>query len=273
MFESNDEQVQLWLEALDAAFAILNKDLLKDVAAVSVSAQQHGSVYWKSGASQTLANLQHEVSLVHNLHESFAISDCPIWADSSTHAYCQSLEEAVGGAERLAALTGSAAYERFTGPQIAKIVHERSAQWRECERVSLVSSFAASLLLQAYAPIDASDASGMNLMDLRTRQWLPAACACVAGAQPAMSVCHPPHQPGTHCGPLRLPPAVRSCAPLRRCRRRGDGGRGAAGEAGARRRPVLRPGPRRPVLAGAVRAAGRVPGRLRDRRHPGRAGR
>lgn len=37
--------------------------------------------------------------------------------------------------------------------------------------ISLVSSFGASLMLGAYAPIDESDGSGMNLMDLKAREW------------------------------------------------------------------------------------------------------
>ena len=92
------------------------------------------------------------------------------------------LEEAMGGPDELARLTGSAAYERFTGPQIARIILQCHSEWMACERISLVSSFASSLLLQSYAPIDAADASGMNLMDLRNRVWLPTACACVAGS-------------------------------------------------------------------------------------------
>ena len=34
-----------------------------------------------------------------------------------------------------------------------------------------MSSFAASLFLGDYAPIDLSDGSGMNLLDITTRSW------------------------------------------------------------------------------------------------------
>ena len=34
-----------------------------------------------------------------------------------------------------------------------------------------MSSFVASLFLGDYAPIDFSDGSGMNLLDIHTRQW------------------------------------------------------------------------------------------------------
>ena len=84
---------------------------------------------------------------------------------------CAALTAAVGGAEALAALTGSRAYERFTGPQIMKIATLFPTAYAQVERISLVSSFLACLLTSSYAPIDASDAAGMNLMNIRTQQW------------------------------------------------------------------------------------------------------
>merc|ERR1712198_239910 len=91
--------------------------------------------------------------------------------DSSTSTECASLEASVGGAEELARITGSRAYERFTGNQIAKLAKERPEVYKSTERISLVSSFAASLFAGKVVGIDWSDGGGMNLLDIRTKEW------------------------------------------------------------------------------------------------------
>src|SRR5262249_14411401 len=113
----------------------------------------------------------------------------PIWMDSSTSLECAELAEAVGGPERLAERTGSRAFERFTGPQIRKFFKDDPAGYAATDRIHLVSSFMASLLLGEHAAIDTGDASGMNLMDLRTGDWWPAA---LDAAAPALAPKLPP---------------------------------------------------------------------------------
>ncbi|XP_048367815.1 xylulose kinase isoform X2 [Sphaerodactylus townsendi] len=104
--------------------------------------------------------------------------------DSSTKDQCCSLESAVGSAQKLADITGSRAYERFTGNQIAKIYSQNPEVYAQTERISLVSSFAASLFLGAYARIDYSDGSGMNLLHIREKIWnLVCLDACAAGLE------------------------------------------------------------------------------------------
>lgn len=68
---------------------------------------------------------------------------------------------------------GSRAFERFTGPQIRKVYETQEDIYHATERVSLVSSFMASLLVGDYVAIDHSDGAGMNLMDLHNRTWSP----------------------------------------------------------------------------------------------------
>uniref|UniRef100_A0A8C6LUZ5 Xylulose kinase n=1 Tax=Nothobranchius furzeri TaxID=105023 RepID=A0A8C6LUZ5_NOTFU len=165
--------VLMWVKALDLLLDKMKKEGFdfSRVRALSGSGQQHGSVFWRTGASQTLAHLHPDQNLHQLLQDSFSVLDSPVWMDSSTSYQCQNLEVATGGALRLAQVTGSRAYERFTGNQICKLYQSRSARFWCTERISLVSSFAASLFLGGFASIDYSDGSGMNLLDIRTKRW------------------------------------------------------------------------------------------------------
>ncbi|CAN0205913.1 unnamed protein product [Ectocarpus sp. 4 AP-2014] len=156
------------------------RSVLARVRAVSVSGQQHGTVFWKAGAAERLkglGGLGPKDTLVEALSGCFARRDCPIWADSSTTRECHNLEEALGGPKAVAEATGSAAYCRFSGNQISRIARREPKAYASCERVSLVSSFVTSLLVGRYCSIDASDASGMNLMDISSRDWHEGALA------------------------------------------------------------------------------------------------
>ncbi|XP_054798359.1 xylulose kinase 2-like [Prosopis cineraria] len=163
----------MWVEALDLMLQKLAKSEIElgKIGAVSGSGQQHGSVYWKTGSFQVLSSLDPKKSLFDQLENAFTIKESPIWMDSSTTAECRKIEEACGGAMELAQVTGSRAYERFTGPQIKKIFNTHPEVYNNTEKISLVSSFMASLFIGAYAAIDHSDGAGMNLMDIRKKDW------------------------------------------------------------------------------------------------------
>ncbi|KAG6331616.1 hypothetical protein ID866_7470 [Astraeus odoratus] len=168
--------VQMWLDALDLVLERTQSAGVDfgRVVGIGGAAQQHGSVYWSSDAPLLLASLDPSRPLGSQGHLSphaFALPDAPIWQDSSTTRECQELERAVGGAQVLSDLTGSRAYERFTGEQIARIRKLNPRAYTQTLSISLISSFLASLLLQRIAPIEVSDASGMNLMNVLTCKW------------------------------------------------------------------------------------------------------
>ncbi|KAI9464233.1 hypothetical protein HD554DRAFT_2026603 [Boletus coccyginus] len=165
--------VRMWLDAIDLAIHRITQagvDLAA-IAAISGAAQQHGSVYWSDSADAALASMHPDSALADLAPRAFALPNAPIWQDSSTTTDCADLESAVGGPQHLADLSGSRAYERFTGPQIARIRRLHPDAYRRTASISLISSFIASLFLGRVAPIEISDASGMNLMNVLTCKW------------------------------------------------------------------------------------------------------
>ena len=172
----------LWVAALDLLLEKMKGaggDFAR-IAAVSGSGQQHGSVWLGRRAHAALRGLSARRSLREQLAGVFSVGASPVWMDSSTTRQCRALEKALGGAQAVAELTGSRACERFTGNQIAKISQTQPRAYAETERIALVSSFVASLLIGDYAPIDAADGSGMNLMNIRTKRWDKAALDATA---------------------------------------------------------------------------------------------
>ena len=164
----------MWVEALERVMAEMGRQFPAEVArlaAVSGSAQQHGSVYLEAGLDAALGNLGQAQSLVSVIAPVLARAVAPIWMDASTAAECRSIAAAVGGDAALARLTGSRAFERFTGPQIRKFATQEPAAYAATARIDLVSSFMASLLAGRPAPLDPGDASGMNLMRIEDGVW------------------------------------------------------------------------------------------------------
>ncbi|XP_065582639.1 xylulose kinase-like isoform X3 [Artemia franciscana] len=174
--------VLMWVKALDLALDKLRASGcdLSLVAGICGCAQQHGSVYWKNNASDLLSNLDPGRFLHADLATAFSLMESPVWMDSSTSLYCRKLEDSFGNSEKLAQTTGSRAYERFTASQIAKVYDTKPGIYQITERISLISSFLASIFIGGYASIDHSDGSGMNLLDIKNRKWCGEALEAVA---------------------------------------------------------------------------------------------
>jgi xylulokinase len=173
---------QMWADALDLMFAQMKKDgvALGEILAVSGSGQQHGSVYLNHRAEDALQNLNPLKTLTENLRGCFSRGTSPIWMDSSTAKECAEIRETLGGLKATAEKTGSDTFERFTGPQIRKFYKREPSAYAETTHIALVSSFMASLLAGKIAPIDFGDGAGMNLMDIRKKNWHADALAATA---------------------------------------------------------------------------------------------
>ena len=162
----------MWVEALDDMLRLLQKEALTSrIAAVAVSAQQHGTVYLDHLAETTLAGLDPAYALSSGIVGIFSRTTCPIWMDSSTGRECREITAALGGDALVVRSTGSVATERFAGPQIRKFWKEDPEAYARTAHIALISSFVTSLLVGRMAPVDAGDGYGTNLADIRSGDW------------------------------------------------------------------------------------------------------
>ena len=163
----------MWAEALDLLLQTLADQGhdLGAVRAVGGSGQQHGTVYLNASAGPALARLSPSQPLKDQLAAIFVRPTAPIWMDTSTASQCAEIETGVGGRASLLALTGNAAFERFSGPQIRKFYQTEPAAYADTAYIGLVSSYAASLLAGRLVGVDPGDGSGTNMMDIAARQW------------------------------------------------------------------------------------------------------
>ena len=143
---------RMWEEGIRLALARLGEEVdLGRAGCVAGSAQQHGLVL-ADAAGEPLQAL------------------APIWMDRSTAADCAALEARFGAALR--EKTGSAATERFTGPQARRAAREDPAAWTAAAHVQCVATWLeARLVGDPAAPCDPGSASGQNLMDLAAGGW------------------------------------------------------------------------------------------------------
>ncbi|KAI1908003.1 hypothetical protein LOZ61_000816 [Ophidiomyces ophidiicola] len=165
--------VAMWLQALDSVLLQLKEQGLNfnRIRGVSGAGQQHGSVYWNENASRLLGQLHKEQPLEDQLGAALSYPYSPNWQDASTQKECDEFDALLGSEETLALVTGSKAHHRFTGPQILRFHRKHPDEYRRTARISLVSSFLASVFLGQVAPIDISDVCGMNLWDTQKNCW------------------------------------------------------------------------------------------------------
>jgi xylulokinase len=163
----------MWVDALELLLRkVVGSGLpIHMIKAITGSGQQHGTVYLNKTFEEALDSLDDNRILTNQLKYVFTRKTSPIWMDSSTSKQCEEIRESLGGKESTIKITGSNTFERFSGPQIRKFYQENPRSYTKTSTIHLVSSFLSSILLGKNSPIDHGDGAGMNLMNIKTKQW------------------------------------------------------------------------------------------------------
>ncbi|KAF1815534.1 D-xylulose kinase [Eremomyces bilateralis CBS 781.70] len=206
----------MWLDAIELVLQRL-KDAGLDfskVKGISGAGMQHGTVFWSHDAEELLKGLDPAKTLLEQLESggegesrgAFSHPFSPNWQDASTQKQCEAFDSYLGGPEKLAAITGSKAHHRFSGPQILRFREKYPEAYKATARISLVSSFLASIFLGKVAPIDIGDVTGMNLWDIQKAQWHDQLLQLTAGgtsvADLRQRLGHVPKSGGRSFGPV-----------------------------------------------------------------------
>ncbi|CUG90515.1 xylulose kinase-like, putative [Bodo saltans] len=175
MHRSNDQPpvvtspTIMWAEALMKCLNAMQLLPSADVIAISGSAQQHATVYWKLAQGDAIA-----ASTLEELAAFLSVHDSPIWMNNTTGRWCEQLRSAFpNGDAGLQHVAGVRATERFSVFHVAKHL-STEASTNTTKAVSLASSFATSLLAGVVSGTDFSDASGTGALALSELDWCDA---------------------------------------------------------------------------------------------------
>lgn len=199
----------MFIEAIDLVLQRLKEGGVDfaHVKGISGAGMQHGTVFWSHDAENIMRSLDPSKTLLEQLEGgakgerrgAFSHPFSPNWQDASTQKQCEQFDKALGSPEKLAEATGSSAHhvcfsadllssfkltvslQRFSGPQIMKFRQKHPEAYKATSRISLVSSFLASVFLGKVASIDISDVGGMNLWDIQNKKWHDDLLALAAG--------------------------------------------------------------------------------------------
>ncbi len=147
---TREQQAQWWIDALQGCFAALDATQRARVRAIAVSGQQHGFVPVDAEGRVT--------------------APVKLWCDTSTHAECEGIMQAVGGVAGSVGVAGNPILAGYTASKLP---------WTRTHRPDAYVAMTTILLPHDYVNfwltgerfMEAGDASGTGWLDVRTRDW------------------------------------------------------------------------------------------------------
>ena len=97
-----------------------------------------------------------------------------LWCDQRTGTECEEIEKEIGR-ERLIEITANPALTGFTASKILWVKNNEPHNYEKCAHVLLAKDYIRFKLTGEYAT-EVSDASGMQLLDVKNRKWSDEVC-------------------------------------------------------------------------------------------------
>lgn len=145
-----EQQAHWWLDALREAMGRVGEDVRRSAVAVGVSGQQHGFVP-VSKDGEVLARVK-------------------LWCDTSTVTECGEIMQAFGGPQKCLDEVGNLILPGYTASKIRWFSKEGGSLYEQMDCILLPHDYL-NFYLTGERCMEAGDASGTGLLDIRTRDW------------------------------------------------------------------------------------------------------
>lgn len=149
-----EQHPQDWLRAVETAILqcleALNGEQRKRVVGIGVSGQQHGLVTLDANDEP--------------------VRPAKLWCDTSTQAQCQEIAHEFGGHPGVIALAGNAMLPGYTIPKVLWMKQNEPENFAKTTSILLPHDYI-NFWLSGVKRMEYGDASGMGILDVRTRTW------------------------------------------------------------------------------------------------------
>lgn len=145
-----EQQAQWWLDALKDAMGRIGDEVRQSAVAVGVSGQQHGFVPL-SESGQVLAPVK-------------------LWCDTSTVAECDEIMAAYGSPQKCLDEVGNLIIAGYTASKIRWFGKHGGAVYDQLDCILLPHDYL-NFFLTGERCMEAGDASGTGLLNIKTRKW------------------------------------------------------------------------------------------------------
>jgi xylulokinase len=148
-----EQHPQTWIDAVDACITSCVKQLgsrAADISGIGVSGQQHGLVALDADDKPVRA--------------------AKLWCDTSTQAQCQQIAHEFGGQPGVIHLAGNAMLPGYTIPKLLWMKQNEPENFAKTKTILLPHDML-NFWLTGVKRMEFGDASGMGILNVRTREW------------------------------------------------------------------------------------------------------
>ncbi|WP_320128006.1 xylulokinase [uncultured Sphaerochaeta sp.] len=178
--DGSREQEALWyIDAIRACFSQVTPEIKKHIIAIGVSGQQHGFVPLDKDG-QVLAPVK-------------------LWCDTSTAKQCTELTERLGGEEAVFALLGNQILPGYTVSKILFLKENNPEAYDRLSHILLPHDYINFYLTGTYS-MEAGDASGTAMFDVRTKTWCKEVLFALDDQKDLLGMLPPILEAGQSCG-------------------------------------------------------------------------